>query len=59
MEIKQEIVEIMERLPADVLKELLHYLKKLDSPKEEKVPLLKHLKRVMEEDNEVLQRLAR
>ncbi len=59
METRKEIAEIVDRLPEEALTELLRYLKELDSPKEKKIPLLKHLKRVMEEDNEVLQRLAK
>ena len=59
MDTRKEIAEIVDRLPEDALKELLRHLQELDSSKEKKIPLLKHLKRVMEEDNEVLQRLAK
>ena len=58
MEVKQEIVEIVNTLPEDVLDELLHYLRQVEKVSQEKMRLSLHLKTILIEDRELLERLA-
>jgi len=59
MEYKQEISKIIDRLPNEVLNDLLHYLREVEKASEEKMRLSLHLKKILIEDKEVLQELAK
>lgn len=59
MEIKQEIAQIIDTLPAEVLGELLQYLRQVEKTAQEKARMSLHLKTILLEDREVLERLAK
>ncbi len=59
MEVKQEISQIVDTLPNDVLDELLHYLRQIKKVPQEKMRLSLNLKTILAEDRELLERLAK
>lgn len=59
MEPKQEIAQIIDTLPEEVLAELVQYLRQVEKASQEKARLSLHLKTILLEDKEVLERLAR
>lgn len=59
MEIKQEIVEIVNTLPNEVLDDVLTYIKKVQKISRQKINLSLHLDTILEEDKEVLEQLAK
>lgn len=59
MELKQEITQIIDALPADALGELLQHLRQVAKAAQEKARLSSHLKTILLEDKEVLERLAK
>lgn len=58
MEIKQEIVQIVNKLPNEVLGELLQYLRHVEKSTPEKTRLSLNLNTILTEDREVLEKLA-
>ncbi len=59
MELKQEITEIVNTLPNDVLGELLLYLRQVEKVSQEQMRLSLNLKTILTEDRELLERLAK
>lgn len=59
MEIKEEIVQIIEKLPEDVLSELLQYLRQVQQSSTEKMLLSIHLNTILTEDRALLEKLAK
>jgi hypothetical protein len=59
MGIKQEINQIVNALPNNVLDELLQYLRQVEKVSQEKMRLSLHLNTILTEDNEVLEKLAK
>jgi hypothetical protein len=59
METKDEILEIVNKLPEEDLVEVLDHLRKFKKTSSRKVNLLKNLDKVMDEDRELLHRLAK
>jgi hypothetical protein len=59
MELKQEITQIVNTLPEDVLGEVLQYLQQLEKVSHEKMRLSLNLKTILTEDRELLERLAK
>lgn len=59
MELKQEITQIVNTLPEDVLGEVLQYLQQLEKVSHEKMRLSLNLKTILTEDKELLERLAK
>ena len=59
MEIKQEITNIVDTLPNEVLDDLLIYLKKVQKASEKKITLSLNLNTILIEDKEVLEKLAK
>ena len=59
MELKQEITQIIDTLPNEVLGELVQYLRQVEKASQEKARLSLHLKTILLEDREVLERLAK
>ena len=57
-EIKQEINKTLDRIPEEVLGEILDYLKKLEGKKSDTFSLARDLKKILEEDKRLLERLA-
>lgn len=59
MELKQEITQIIDTLPEDVLSELVQYLRQVEKASQEKARMSLHLKTSLLEDRDVLERLAK
>jgi hypothetical protein len=59
MELKQEIAQIIDTLPEDVLSELVQYLRQVEKASQEKARMSLHLKTILLEDRDVLERLAK
>jgi len=59
MELKQEITQIIDTLPEDVLSELVQYLRQVEKASQEKARMSLHLKTILLEDRDVLERLAK
>ena len=59
MEPKQEIVQIVNSLPDEVLGDLLQYLRQVEKATQEKMRLSLNLKTILTEDRELLERLAK
>ena len=57
-EIKQEISKVIEEVPESVLAEILGYLKQIQSLPKDKIEMSEHLKKILREDKDLLQRLA-
>lgn len=59
MEVKNEIVEIVNKLPNEVLSELLQYLRQVEKTTAEKIRLSLNLNTILTEDRELLEKLAK
>ena len=59
MELKQEITQIVNVLPNEVLGELLRYLRQVEKVSQEKMRLSLNLKTILTEDRELLEKLAK
>ena len=59
MELKQEITQIVNVLPNEVLGELLCYLRQVEKVSQEKMRLSLSLKTILTEDRELLEKLAK
>ena len=58
-EVKDEIQRIIERLPSEVLSDVWSYLKQLENSSKGEVELSLHLRKILTEDKNLLQRLAK
>lgn len=58
MEIKEEIKQIIESLPEDVLPELLQHLREIEKESMAHLDLSLNLNTILTEDDELLERLA-
>jgi hypothetical protein len=58
-EIKSEIQKALGAIPANVLEEVLSYLKEVKGKSAHEVELDQDLRRILAEDKELLQRLAK
>jgi hypothetical protein len=58
MEIKDEIQKVLTEVPEYVLPEILNYLKEVQQLSSEQVKLNQHLSQILNEDKELLERLA-
>jgi len=59
MELKQEIVQIVDKLPNVVLGELLQYLRQVEKTNAAKMRLSLNLNTILKEDQELLEKLAK
>jgi len=59
MELKQEIIQIVDRLPNAILTDLLQQLRQIENLKQEKICLSTNLKTILAEDRELLEKLAK
>lgn len=57
-EIKTEIHKVIDTIPDNVLQDILDYLKQLQDTSQSKVELSKNLKLILNEDRELLEKLA-
>jgi hypothetical protein len=58
VEIKSEIVKVLDTMPEETLASVLSYLRSVIIS-ENKIILSSNLRKILEEDNELLQKLAR
>jgi hypothetical protein len=59
MELTQEITQIVNTLPKDVLGDVLQYLRQVEKVSQEKMRLSLNLKTILIEDRELLEKLAK
>jgi hypothetical protein len=59
MSVKEEIDQIVNALPTEVLDELLQYLRQVEKVSQEKMRLSLNLKTILIEDKELLEKLAK
>jgi flagellar motor switch protein FliG len=59
METKQEIVEIVNKLPNEVLSEVLQYLRQFEKTSQTKIRLSSNLNTILTEDRDLLEKLAK
>jgi hypothetical protein len=57
-ELKERINKVLDSIPEEVLEEVLKYLKSLTNKSKEDMLLSQNLKRILEEDKNLLERLA-
>jgi len=57
-EIKAEIEKVLDQIPESVLEDLLQYLNSLKTKTSEKIKMSKNLKKILEEDKSLLEKLA-
>ena len=58
-ELKEEITKVLDTVPEEVLEEVLDYLKLLATNPKEKLDMATRLRQIINEDQELLQKLAR
>ena len=58
-EIKSEINKTLDRIPEDTLEAVLEFLKKLERQPGQKLELAQNIRKILEEDSTLLQRLAK
>jgi mRNA-degrading endonuclease RelE of RelBE toxin-antitoxin system len=58
-EIKTEIQKSLEKLPENLLQDILDFLKKAEAQSTDSISLAKNLKSILKEDKELLERLAK
>ncbi len=59
MGVKQEITKILESLPESVLPDVLNFMKDLESASRDGERTALNLRRILKEDHELLQELAK
>lgn len=59
MELTEEITQIVNTLPKEVLGEVLQYLRQVEKTSQEKMRLSLNLKTILLEDRELLEKLAK
>jgi hypothetical protein len=59
IQLKTEIQKTLDQIPENVLPDLLQYLKQIQHQSPEQIKLANNLKRILSEDKELLQRLAK
>jgi hypothetical protein len=57
-ELKERINKVLDSIPDEVLEEVLKYLKSLTNKSKDNIILSQNLKRILEEDKNLLERLA-
>ncbi len=57
-EIKREIQKVIDQVPEDQLDTILLYLKEMQVKNKSQINANQHLKKILEEDRELLKRLA-
>ena len=58
MEIRQEITQIIDTLPNNVLQDVLLFVKKIEKVKVQKNKMVLNLEKILSEDAELLKKLA-
>ena len=58
-EVKTEIQKVLDKVPDNLLQDILDYLKAIQSKSSDTVQLSKHMKQIISEDKALLERLAK
>ncbi|HTA26428.1 MAG TPA: hypothetical protein VK809_01475 [Bacteroidia bacterium] len=58
-EVKSEIQKVLDKVPDNLLQDILDYLKTIQSKSSDTVQLSKNLKQIISEDKALLERLAK
>jgi mRNA-degrading endonuclease RelE of RelBE toxin-antitoxin system len=58
-EIKSEINKSLDKIPENVLQDVLNYLKDLENLPSDKIERAQHLRKILNEDKNLLERLAK
>ena len=58
VEIKNEITKVLDQVPEELLLDILDLIKEVQSEKPSKTSLILNFKKILQEDIEVLQKLA-
>ena len=58
VQIKYEIQEALNKVPENVLQDILNYLKDFQTKTKDQVEKTRHIKRILTEDRELLEKLA-
>jgi hypothetical protein len=58
-EIKTEINKLLDEVPEDILQDILHLLQDIHNNPADKIKLSHHLRQILTEDKELLERLAK
>jgi hypothetical protein len=58
IELKREIDKVLDGMPEDALESVLNYLKSIAEMDSEDLKYARNLRRILDEDNELLQKLA-
>jgi len=58
VQVKTEIQKVLDKVPEEVLTDVLQYLKELQKQPSENVQLAKFMKQTLSEDRELLEKLA-
>lgn len=59
MKVKDQINQIIERLPEEILGDLLKYLHKIEETPSDKFKMSQNLSQILEEDSKLLEELAK
>jgi hypothetical protein len=59
IEIKTEIQKVIDQVPETVLPDVLDFLKELQIKSEDEIKLVNNLRKIIAEDRELLEKLAR
>lgn len=57
-QLKTEIQKVIDNVPESILQDVLDFLKELQSQPSDKVKLTNHLRQILTEDKELLEKLA-
>jgi len=58
VQVKTEIQKVLDKVPEEVLTDVLQYLKELQKQPSENIQLAKFMKQTLSEDRELLEKLA-
>ena len=57
-DLRKEINRVIQKVPDDFLAEILSYLKEVENKSKKDLEPLRHLKKILKEDQELLEKLA-
>lgn len=58
VQLKNEIQNVLDKVPEDVLQDILYYLKAFQAKTKDQIDKSRHLKMILTEDRELLEKLA-
>jgi hypothetical protein len=58
-DLRKEISRVIEKVPDDFLTEILNYLKEVENKTKQDLSSLNRIKRILKEDQELLEKLAK